>query len=219
MNPASSCPYATQFAKSSQSSESTEFAQSTASDSTVPSPSPQPAEASTQFTSQSQAMPGRYTAQIDTEFVVFLIGMRVNQPWAFGKWLPVVQAMGPMIKTLTEHPEKGFLGAEQFFRLLPLGVMMMSYWRSFEDLERFARSPAEPHLPAWQSFNKAVGSDGSVGIWHETYLIQPGQYEAIYVNMPVFGLGAATEHVPVGRRGERARERVKPAGSWEDGMR
>lgn len=157
---------------------------------------------------KSLVMPGRYTAQIDTSFVVFLIGMRVNQPWAIRKWLPVAQAMGPMIQTLTEHPEKGFLGAESFFRLFPLGVMMMSYWRSFEDLERFARNPSDLHLPAWQSFNKAVGSDGSVGIWHETYLIQPGQYEAIYGNMPAFGLAAATELVPVSRRGESARERV-----------
>ncbi|MBF2085916.1 DUF4188 domain-containing protein [Thermoleptolyngbya sp. C42_A2020_037] len=200
-----------------------------------PLPSPPDSAQSSAQTAHSLVKPGRYTAQIDTEFVVFLIGMRVNQPWAFGKWLPVAQAMGPMIKTLTdfsqylksaigaqamgpmiktltEHPEKGFLGAESFFRLFPLGIMMMSYWRSFEDLERFARSPSEPHLPAWQAFNKAVGSDGSVGIWHETYLIQPGQYEAIYGSMPVFGLAAATEHVPVGRRGERARERVKSAG-------
>lgn len=157
---------------------------------------------------KSLVMPGRYTAQTDTEFVVFLIGMRVTQPWAFGKWLPVAQAMGPMIKTLTEHPEKGFLGAESFFRLFPLGVMMMSYWRSFEDLERFARNPSDLHLPAWQAFNKAVGNDGSVGLWHETYKVQPGQYEAVYVNMPAFGLAAATELVPVGRRGESARERV-----------
>lgn len=177
-----------------------------------PLPSPPDSAQSSAQTAYSLVRPGRYTAQIDTEFVVFLIGMRVNQPWAFGKWLPVAQAMGPMIKTLTEHPEKGFLGAESFFRLFPLGIMMMSYWRSFEDLERFARSPSEPHLPAWQAFNKAVGSDGSVGIWHETYLIQPGQYEAIYGNMPVFGLAAATEHVPVGRRGEGARERVRSAG-------
>lgn len=157
----------------------------------------------------SSVVPGRFTAEIDTSFVVFLIGMRVNQLWNVSKWMPVASAMGPMIQTLKENPDKGFLGAESFFRLFPLGIMMMSYWRSFEDLEHFARNPSDPHLEAWQRFSRAVGSDGTVGIWHETYLIEPGHYEAIYGNMPVFGLAAATRHIPVARRGEAARERVR----------
>lgn len=160
----------------------------------------------------SAIVPGRFTAEIDSSFAVFLIGLRVNQPWKIGKWMPVANAMGPMLQTLKQHPDKGFLGAETFFRLFPPEVMLMSYWRSFEDLERFARSPSDPHVQAWQRFNRAVGNDGSVGIWHETYLIEPGHYEAIYGNMPVFGLAAATQHVPIARLGEAARERVRNGG-------
>jgi len=48
------------------------------------------------------------------------------------------------------------------------GVALVQYWRSFEQLEQFARSPAATHLEAWKRFNRAVGADGSVGIWHET---------------------------------------------------
>ena len=81
---------------------------------------------------------------------------------------------------------------------------MIQYWRSAEDLERFAHSPQETHLPAWQRFNRAVGKDGSVGIWHETFQVAAGQYEAIYGNMPRFGLAQATAHVPVAKRGESA---------------
>jgi hypothetical protein len=36
---------------------------------------------------------------------------------------------------------------------------------------------------------------GDVGIWHETYVVQPGCYEAIYGGMPRFGLGMAGEIV------------------------
>jgi hypothetical protein len=36
-----------------------------------------------------------------------------------------------------------------------------------------------------------VGTNGSVGIWHETYAVSPGTYENVYVNMPPFGLGKA----------------------------
>lgn len=154
----------------------------------------------------SKVVPGRYSAQIDGPFVVFLIGMRVNRFFAFCKWVPTAMAMGPMLGTLFQHPEKGFLGAETF--LSWRGVMTVQYWRSFDDLERFARGKEEPHLSAWQRFNKAVGTDGSVGVWHETYQVAAGHYEAIYGNMPVYGLAKATAHLPATGRRETARRRM-----------
>lgn len=155
----------------------------------------------------AQVAKGRYTAKMDEPFVVFIIGMRINKLLAVRKWLPTVQAMGPMLGELYRHPEKGFLGAEFF--LYRRGPALVQYWRSFKDLERFARNPDEAHLPAWRRFNRSVGSDGSVGIWHETYLIEPGNYEAIYANMPPFGLARATEHVPAPGRRESARRRLR----------
>lgn len=157
----------------------------------------------------SEVFPGRYTAHHDQPFVVFLIGMRVNKFWSLGKWMPVAQAMSPMLKTLYAHPEKGFLGGETFFRFSPLTTLMLSYWSSFEQLESFARHPSEPHLTAWQKFNRAIGSDGSVGIWHETYLVNAGNYEAIYANMPAFGLAAATDHIQISAKKETASSRLK----------
>ncbi len=154
----------------------------------------------------AKVMPGRYTAQTGEPFVVFLIGMRINRFFAFRKWIPTALAMGPMLRTLFQHPEKGFLGGELIFYWR--GVGLIQYWRSFEDLEKFARNREDPHLRSWQRFNKAIGSDGSVGIWHETYLVEPGCYEAVYGNMPVFGLASATKHVPAVGRRETARRRL-----------
>jgi Monooxygenase af470-like len=34
-----------------------------------------------------------------------------------------------------------------------------------------------------------------VEIFHETYIVERGNFEAIYSNMPVFGQAKATEHV------------------------
>jgi len=155
----------------------------------------------------SKVFPGRFTAQTDKPFVVFLIGMRINKIFAINKWLPTAMAMTPMIRTLYKHPEKGFLGGESF--LYSRGVGLIQYWRSVEDLERFARSSEEPHLEAWKRFNRVVGADGSVGIWHETYLVDPGNYEAIYGNMPIFGLAAATKHLPINGKKDTARQRVQ----------
>src|ERR671914_1181964 len=156
-------------------------------------------------------MDGRFTARMDEPFVVFIIGMRINNFFALNKWVPTMRAMGPMLKELYQHPEKGFLGGE-FFLYWP-GAALVQYWRSFEDLERFARNPDDPHLPAWRRFNQTIGTDGSVGIWHETYAVEAGHREAIYNNMPVFGLAKATEHVPAQGRLETARRRLRGGGN------
>ena len=65
------------------------------------------------------------------------------------------------------------------------------------------------NLPAWQRFNRPVGSDGSVGILHETYIVERGNYEAIYGNMSVFGLAETTEHVRALGGRETARRPLK----------
>lgn len=155
----------------------------------------------------SFVMPGRYTAAHTESFVVFFIGMRINRWRALRKWLPTARAMMPMLQTLQQNPEKGFLGGETF--LYWRGIGLLQYWQSFEDLERFARSPSEPHIQAWHAFNRNIGADGSVGIWHETYMIEPEQYEVVYGNMPIFGLAAATTHVAVNNQRETARKRLR----------
>jgi hypothetical protein len=154
----------------------------------------------------SKVFPGRYTAEIDEPFVVFLIGMRVNRIFAVRKWLSTAQAMNKMLRVLSTYPEKGFMGGQTILYWRGLGVIQ--YWRSFEDLERFARNPAEPHLAVWRRFNKTIGADGTVGFWHETYMIEPGKHEAVYGNMPMFGLAAAARHVPAVGRRETARQRI-----------
>ena len=110
-----------------------------------------------------------------------------------------------MLRELARHPEQGLLGAHS--GLLFGGPAVVQYWRSFEHLERFARDPANLHLPAWRWFNRAVKASGEVGIWHETYLVPAGRYEAIYGNMARIGLAAAAGHVPIARRGQSAAHR------------
>ena len=140
----------------------------------------------------------RITASLDGDFVVFLIGMRINSPLKIHKWLPVATAMPRMVRELTRQPELGFLHAEMWFSRT---IILLQYWRSMEQLLAYAKNKGAAHLPAWQSFNKSIGVDGSVGIWHETYAASPGSYENIYVNMPLFGLGrVGVVHPAVGGR-------------------
>ena len=144
---------------------------------------------------------GRYTADIDGDFVVFLIGMRLNHPLRIRKWWPVAAAMPRMLKLLSQHPELGCLGFQQWFGRT---TILVQYWRDFDSLDRFAKDRDLPHLEPWRRFNRAVRASGDVGIWHETFRVRAGEYEAVYGNMPVFGLAAAATHLPAARKGNTA---------------
>ena len=146
---------------------------------------------------------GRYSAEIEGDFVVLLIGPRVNKPWQL---LQVARDLGEprrgmkaMLDDLVAHPEKGLLGYRMGFPLI------VQYWRSFEHLEAFARDPGDLHRPTWLDFYRRP-RDGRTGIWHETYLVRAGEYEAIYDDTPVAGLAAAGRAVPLdGQSSARSR--------------
>jgi hypothetical protein len=148
---------------------------------------------------------GRFSADIDGDFIVFLIGMRFNHPLKVHKWAPVVLAMPKMLKAIDEHPEIGCLGYQQW---VGRTTILVQYWRDFESLDRFARDKDQPHIEPWRRFNRAVGKSGDVGIWHETFKVRAGEYEAIYANMPTFGLAKASSVVPVGKKAQAAAARI-----------
>jgi len=153
--------------------------------------------------------PGRYSADTDAGVVVFLIGMRINRIAKVWKWLPAASAMPRMLKELFADPSLGLLGAHNY--RAGRTFLVVQYWRSFDHLAAYARRTDREHLPAWRAFNKRVRDSGDVGIFHETYVVPAGGVETFYGNMPVFGLAAATGHVPVANRGQSAAHRLDPA--------
>jgi hypothetical protein len=150
--------------------------------------------------------PGRWTADVD-EVVVFLIGARFNRKTRILSSLRDLRstrgrALWKMCDHLMAHPDRGLLGYEV------LGpTTMVQYWRSFDDLERFAKDRDDPHLDAWRTYWKRVGRSDRTGIWHETYVVRRGDYEVVYGNMPSFGLAKATRAVPVAEA-RQARDRM-----------
>ncbi|MFC3575370.1 DUF4188 domain-containing protein [Streptomyces yaanensis] len=152
---------------------------------------------------------GRMTAASEGEVVVFHIGMRINSFAAVRSWWPVAKAMGPMLAELARDKDSGLLGYKSL-----LGgvreVYLVQYWESKEKLLAYAAAPDKNHRPAWAAFNRRLREGkGKVGFWHETYIVPAGSHESIYMNMPEFGLGKATGVVPVGRRGDRAADRLR----------
>ncbi|MES2889945.1 MAG: DUF4188 domain-containing protein [Pseudomonadota bacterium] len=145
----------------------------------------------------------RLSAVVDHDFVVFLIGLRINKPWKVHRWLPVVLEMPRMLRELSAQPELGLLGH------IPGLRVSVQYWRSFEHLEAYARSGEHQHLPAWKRFNQRLHrARGDVGIWHETYQVQANGHESVYSGMPAFGLGRVGRLMPATGGRERARQRL-----------
>ena len=147
----------------------------------------------------------RMTVQLEGDFVVFLIGKRINRLWKIHKWLPVTSAMPKMLKELSQKPESGFLGFQILGGIPPV---TLQYWKSFEHLEAYAKDRNSQHYPAWRDFNNKIKSNGDVGIWHETYKVKAGEYECVYNNMPKFGLGKIGDLVPAIGKREFAAQRI-----------
>lgn len=137
--------------------------------------------------------PIRQTVSRPDGFVVFLIGSRLNRWWALPMMWGVASAMGRMMKELTNDPDSGLLSFENYVGRTTLAVQ---YWRSLDDLLRYASNRERTHVPAWRRWVKEWGLSGALGVWHETYVIEPGQHETLYNQMPPFGLGKVGPLVP-----------------------
>ena len=64
---------------------------------------------------------------------------------------PFSEPCRAMIRELEQRPESGFLGAIMGFSVI------VQYWRSFDQLEAYARNADQLHWPAWVDFNQRVG--------------------------------------------------------------
>ncbi len=153
--------------------------------------------------------PGRYTANYPDEFVVFLIGMRINQLRRVNEWWPVFRGALAMQKETLALPDSPLLDSRAVVAVSDCRMfLMIQYWRSFDELESWANSNDLRHRPAQKQFFRQTAFNGHVGVWHETFRVAAGEYEAIYLNLHRFGLAAAGEHISL-RVHPTARERLE----------
>lgn len=136
----------------------------------------------------------RHTAQIEGDFVVFLIGAHIAKPWRMVSVIRVARAMNAMMKELEQSPQLGYLGQERWGGRTGIQVQ---YWRTRQQLMDYAKARDSQHLPAWRHFNQVIAKTNAVGIWHEMYLIRAGEYECVYGNMPSFGLAKAAQRIAI----------------------
>ncbi len=151
----------------------------------------------------AEILTGRRMAEIEGDFVVFLIGMRINRWWKVHKWWPVAQALPRIVAELNAHPECGCLASDM------RGPVTVQYWRSFEHLDAYAKAKDHAHWPAWTAFNQNVrAASGDVGIWHETFVVRAGEYETLYSSMPRTGLARAGRPLTIDEARATAKQRL-----------
>ncbi|WKG13096.1 DUF4188 domain-containing protein [Nocardia sp. PE-7] len=148
----------------------------------------------------------RYTAKYPDDFVVFFIGARINKFWRVDEWVPVVRAAFAMVKEAKALPNSPLLESRTMLSAFDWRVpVFIQFWRSFDELEAWANSKDLLHRPAQSEFFRRTAFNGNVGVFHETFRVKAGEYEAIYANMPRILLASAGEYVPV--RPTTARDR------------
>ncbi|MFC5972684.1 DUF4188 domain-containing protein [Halomarina salina] len=149
----------------------------------------------------ARVISGRMAAETDGDFVLYINGFRLNKLRAVRRWFLAGRKIGAMFEELAADPDSGFLGYQPALQGLR-GGGSIQYWRSLEDLQRFAHDPNDMHVPAWKWVDESL-RNGEVGFWAEIYLVEDGNYETFYRDMPPKGLGEVTELVPIASRTRR----------------
>ena len=138
---------------------------------------------------------GRHTANYPDDFIVVFIGFRINKFWKFSEWLPVFRAAKAMTMNALKLPGQPLLHSYRVWNLDdPRTIFLIQHWRSFEALMEWSHNKSLDHQPAMGDFMRRTGYNGVVGIWHEVYKVDKGQFEAIYANMPQMSLAAAGDY-------------------------
>jgi Domain of unknown function (DUF4188) len=156
---------------------------------------------------------GRWMARRDEPFAVFVFGMRLNRLRGLPRFAWGLRVLRRILRDLDAHPGRGFLAGQVYWAGRTL--VAVQYWESFDALDAWARDHRLPHRKPWQRYLREALGDEAMGLWHETYLASPGNWEGVYVNMPAWGLAAGVDAVEMqatrGSARERLRERRKRA--------
>ncbi len=150
------------------------------------------------------------------EIVVFMLGMKVLRPWRIDQWGFVFVSMLRMMTEIETNRRRakgqggdlGYLGG--FTTVGINGPVTTQYWRSSDDLIRYAHAEDRVHRGAWLTLYRLAhrASKAGVGLWHETYVVPQGQHETIYGNMKPIGLGKLVGSIPLNEKSRTASDRL-----------
>ncbi|KAI0443001.1 hypothetical protein F4803DRAFT_517089 [Xylaria telfairii] len=140
----------------------------------------------------------------DKPVAIFFIGIRCNHP--LGRFHPTYQKLNDYMDDIYKDAEEnravnGYLGRTPDFIPTEYSrnntLMSMSYWRSIDELEAFARRPIHIKSLKFLSY-QVLKSDNpyDLGVMHEVLVCPAGHWEGIYSNVQPWGLGGLKWPLP-----------------------
>lgn len=130
------------------------------------------------------------TAPIVDPLCVFMVGVQIKSARSFWKIPYIAGKMRQMQKELREDPESGFIWGTNFTKFAPFTTLFLSYWTSADYIDQFIKRDKFSHKRESVAYWKRFGKDTDVGVWHETYEIDPQRTENLYFGMEPFGVSA-----------------------------
>ncbi|KAL7926000.1 hypothetical protein ACQKWADRAFT_281492 [Trichoderma austrokoningii] len=126
------------------------------------------------------------TESSQNQIAIIQLASRSNHP--MGIFGPGYKQIGTffreMIVKLTEDKDSGFLGSSSYLcngeRSTANSSVTCCYFRSVEDIHRFAHSPQ--HREAWDWWNNITATHPHLSIMHELYSAPAKGWENIYIN-------------------------------------
>jgi Domain of unknown function (DUF4188) len=119
-----------------------------------------------------------------TELCLVRLGIQVKSPsaWFFARRLrsAIVADSRRAIAA-----GSGLLNSE-FYAIAMNHFGVLQYWRSFDELETWARYP--PHSEWWRTVVERMRLKRDIGIYHETFLVRAADIESISMNCRPVGL-------------------------------
>ncbi|EHK25746.1 uncharacterized protein TRIVIDRAFT_219507 [Trichoderma virens Gv29-8] len=164
-------------------------------------------------TQMADVISGKYTVQIPdkdgnppsepsgTDVAVIMLGLRNNHALGmFGTGgRETFLRFKAMFQELEDNKDSGFLGSSWYRsaneRLTGNGFMTVCYFRSVEDIDRFAHGPL--HRDTWDWFNNLVKTHPHLSIMHEVYTARKKNWENIFINYHLTGIGKILKPVIV----------------------
>ncbi|KAJ5465334.1 uncharacterized protein N7458_001020 [Penicillium daleae] len=136
------------------------------------------------------------------EVVLILLSARSNHP--LGIFGPGYQQVGDYMTKMQNHLSKnadkfGYLGHTTWIeangRTTANAVMTATYFRTVEELHKFAHSPL--HKKVWRWWNSIAKTHPHLSINHEMYHAPEDCWETIYANCHPVGMAATETKVMV----------------------
>ncbi len=140
---------------------------------------------------------GNFTGPGKEKVAILLLGAKSNHP--LGIFAPDFKYVSSLLQRMTNELENdptqdsGFLGQTSLERTDANGArefILVSYWRSIEDVHKYAHGPA--HREAWKWWESTLKHHDYIGFMHEVYEADKGMWEGVYINFQPTLLGNTT---------------------------